>query len=301
MIRLRLLATVVLAATCAVPGRAGSSQSDLGLLLDRIADRVERYYHRAQSLMCLETAVVQPINRDWTWDGLPRTVESELRLESENADGGPLPEARLIREIRRVNGREPRQREKDKKDRAGCTDPDPFSPEPLAFLLPAHREEYRFTSVHDARERDRAALVVEFESANRKSKVDLIRDKQGRDDCFASDGAIASKGRVWVDAVTYEVLRVDERIEGPVELRVSPPLQRQYGFDTWVVLDRRDETMRYKEIGFSNPDEILLLPESIETTTIWRGDLQSTRRISTYRDYHRFLTASRIRVKGSGG
>lgn len=301
MTSLRLLATLALAATCALPGRAAPSQSDLGLLLDRVAERVARYYHRAQSLVCLETATVQPINRDWTWNGLPRTVESELRLESESADGMPLPEARLVREVRRVNGREPRQRDNDKKSRAGCTDPDPFSPEPLSFLLPAHREDYRFTSVHEARERNRAALVVEFESANRKSKVELIRDKQGRDDCFASDGTFASRGRVWVDAVTYEVLRVDERIEGPVELRVSLPLQRQNGFDRWVILDRRDETMRYKEIGFSNPDEILLLPESIETTTIWRGDLQSTRRTSTYRDYQRFLTASRVRVKGSGG
>jgi hypothetical protein len=299
MIRLRLFATMALAATCALPVRAVPQQSDVGLLLERIADRIARYYHRAQSLVCVETATVQPVNRDWSWDGMARTVESELRVESETADGVPLPEARLIREVRRVNGRDPRER--DKKDRAGCTDPDPFSPEPLAFLLPAHREEYRFTSVREARERDRAALVIEFQSMDHAGRPELIEDPRGHDDCFDWKGAIATHGRVWVDAITYEVLRVDRYDQSPMDIRVAWPLQRKYGLPSYVTLDRNDLSIRFKEIAFKDPDEIVLLPESIDSLTMIRNGLQSTRRTATYRDYHRFLTASRFRIKGSGG
>ena len=47
-----------------------------------------------------------------------------------------------FRELRRVNGRAPRER--DKKDRSGCTDLNPLSPEPLAFLLPARRRPWNW-------------------------------------------------------------------------------------------------------------------------------------------------------------
>jgi hypothetical protein len=298
MRRTRLPAIVALAAACALPGRAATQPSDLDLLLERIGDRVARYYHRAQSLVCIETSTMQPIRRDWTWEGMARTVESELRVETEAADGTPLPEARLIRDIRRVNGREPRER--DKKDRSGCTDPDPFSPEPLAFLLPSHREDSRFTAVHETRERDRAALAIDFESANRKSAADLVEDPRGHDDCFDWQGPIATGGRVWVDAVTYEVLRVDRSNSGPVDLRVSWALQRKHGLSAYVTLDRDDVSMRFTEVSFADPEDIILLPDSVDTLTIVRSGLQSARRTTTFRDYHRFLTGSRI-VKGRGG
>jgi len=50
----------------------------------------------------------------------------------------------------------------------------PLSPEPLAFLLPAHRGEYRFTSVRDGKEKGRAAFVIDFISGNRKSRPERL-------------------------------------------------------------------------------------------------------------------------------
>ena len=124
--------------------------------MTRVGERVAEYQRRAQSVICVEKSTVQPIQSNWAPDGFSRTVESDLRVESEAADGDTLPKAKVIRDIRRINGRAPRER--DKKDRAGCTDPNPLSPEPLAFLLPAHRDEYRFTSLRDGQgERSRGA------------------------------------------------------------------------------------------------------------------------------------------------
>jgi hypothetical protein len=297
----RLLVVVAMAlGACSLTVRAASSQvkPDVAALLDRIGERVARYYHRAQSIVCVETATMQPINRDWSFEGMARTVESELRVEAEDADGQPLKEARLVRNVRRVNGREPRER--DKKDRSGCTDPDPFSEEPLNFLLPSHREEYRFTAVHEGRERNRAAVIIDFETFNRKSRPDLIEDERGHDDCFGSKGPIATSGRLWADAVTSEVLRVDTNLLGPVELRVSWPMQRRYNFPQWVVLDRDDLSVRYREVAFTDPDERILLPESIDALTIFRNTLQPARRTTTFSDYHRFLTTSRVRAKIGG-
>ena len=166
-----------------------------------------------------------------------------------------LPDAKVIRDVRRINGRAPRER--DKNARSGCTDPNPLSPEPLAFLLPAHRGDYRFTSVRDGKEKGRAALVIDFMSANRESRPELIEDERGRDDCFDWSGPLATRGRVWVDPNTHDVLRVDRRLDGPVDVRVPGTLQRRYGFGPWVVLERDDLTMRYKAVAFSDPDEVI--------------------------------------------
>src|SRR5262249_41468511 len=112
--------------------------------------------------------------------------------------------------------------------------------------------------------------------------------------CFDWTGPIATNGRVWVDAVTYEVLRVDRYDSGPVDLQVSWALQRKHNLSPYVTLDRNDVSMRFKEIAFSDPDEIILLPESIDELTMVRNGMQSARQTSTYSSYHRFLTATRI-------
>jgi hypothetical protein len=290
--RARLAATA-LVAVCASSLSAAPKQPELEGLLTRVAERVAEYYRRAHSVVCVERSIVQPIGLNWTPEGFARTVESDLRVESAPpADGDTPLKATVIRSIRRINGREPRER--DKTDRAGCTDPNPLSPEPLAFLLGEHRDEYQFTSVGHGRERDRATLIIDFMSTKRTGRPELIEDERGHDDCFDWTGPVATRGRIWVDATTHDVLRVDRRINGVVEVRVPWPLQRRYHFAPWVVIDRDDQTLRYQAVAFRDPDEVLLLPESIESLTVLRGGLQSTRRTERFSSYRRFLTAGRV-------
>src|SRR5262249_58799373 len=99
----------------------------------------------------------------------------DLGLDCDAWEGDRRPGGRVTRDARRVNGRPPRER--DKTDRTGCTDPVPLSPEPLTFLLPSQRSEYRFTAVHEGRERDRSTLVVDLASAGRESHAAPARDE----------------------------------------------------------------------------------------------------------------------------
>jgi len=291
--RLIVIALATVACACWISiSAAPQAPPQIEALMTRIGERVAGYYRQAQRLICIERSTVQPIRSDWTPEGFPRTVESELRIESEPADGSVLPGAKVIRDVLRINGRAPDER--DKKARAGCTDANPLSPEPLAFLLPAHRGEYRFTSVRDGEEKGRAALVIDFMSANRTSRLELIEDERGHEDCFDWSGPLATRGRVWVDPNTLDVLRVDRRLDGPVDIRVPGTLQRRYNFGLWVVLERDDSTRRYKTVAFSDPDEVIRLPESLESMTVLRGGLQSIRRTDTYSAYRRFLATGRV-------
>jgi hypothetical protein len=275
---------------------AAQPATDLDALLSRVGERVAQFYHRAQTVMCLERSTVQPIRPNWSIEGMARTVESDLRVEVQAAGDALDGEPDVVRDIRRINGRPPRPR--DAKSRNACTDPNPLSPEPLAFLLPAHRGEYRFTSVKTATVDDRPALVIAFRTVSKTGRVRLIEDEGGHDDCFDWKGSIERSGRVWVDAATADVLKVESNLAGPVDIEVPTQLQRRYGFAPYVVLERDQMTMRYRVVRFSDPEESMLLPEAIHSLTILRSGLQSVRRTDVFSDYRRFLTSGHIKKSG---
>ena len=97
-----------------------------------------------------------------------------------------------------------------------------------------------------------------------------------------------------MDAGTYDVLRVDRGLRGPVDVKVPVLIERRYRLDSRLVIVRDDVTIRYETVAFSDPDEVLLLPESIGSSTLIRGGLQSTRRYQTFSDYRRFVTGGKV-------
>ena len=145
-----------------------------------------------------------------------------------------------------------------------------------------------------SKDRNRPALLIDFASVNRRSNLELIEDPGGHDDCFDWTGPLASRGRIWVDAKSYDVLRIERSIGGPVDVRVPLPLQRRHNLDMRMTIMREDTTTRYRTVAFKDPDETLLLPESIDSISIVTGGLQSTRRSQIYSDYKRFIGDSRV-------
>ena len=259
-------------------------------LLTRVGNRISAFYERAQHVICLETSTVQPIDRTFSSQGFSRIVESELRVEADGGDAAG--EATILREVLKVNGRVPR--EKDSKDRSGCTDPNPLSTEPLSFLLPAHREEYNFRFAGVGKDRNRTVFLIDFTSADRRSRAQLIEDPAGHADCFDWVGHVASRGRVWVDEKTFDVVRIERGLPSMLDVTVPSKIQQRHQLDNEVVIDREDTTIRYRTVAFTDPDEELLLPESIETIIVARGGLQSTRRTQIYSNYRRFVGDARV-------
>src|SRR5262249_33969973 len=77
---------------------------------------------------------------------------------------------------------------------------------------------------------------------------------------------------------------------GPFDIEV-PESQRRKGATPSLVLDRADSSIRYKLVTFTEPDEVVLLPESIEMMSVIRGSgaprLRTTQRFT---GYQRFVT-----------
>ena len=271
---------------------AGQTPADVEGVLAQVGERLAAYYKVAQNVMCIEKYTVQPIDWNLSPLGFARVTESELRVEQEAADGDGSSEAKFVRLIRKTNGRVPR--EKDKKDRFGCTDPNPLTPEPLAFLLPSHRSDYTFTVAGRGKGKDANLLMIDYRSAARGPKAELVESGKGIEDCYEGKGTIPTKGRVWVHAESFDVVRIEEHLSGPIDFLISDTLRRKRNLSNQMVMERADTTIRFKKFAFEDPAEVMLLPESIDELHVWHGGMQSTRRRQTFTDYRRFLTGARL-------
>jgi len=287
-----LLGVVVLfSAAPAEPQTNGESLQDL---LARVGRRVEEYFARAASVVATEKVTLQPIGRDFTSEGFARRLVYELRVSWNPPEPSEtMPKVSVLRQLVSVNGRPPRddgRRRKSEED-AACLDPKAVSPEPLEMLLDARRGDYAFTSAGPGRSDGRPALMIDYRSTLEKSPPTMTWQSET---CGSIEMPGFLRGRLWVDAVSGDVLRLDEALQGYPEVRV-PRDKVDKGFSPLLRVERADSSIRYKVVSFTDPEEHLLLPASVESLTIIIGSGTPRRRtVHTYSDYKRFLTGGRI-------
>ena len=251
-------------------------------MLDRIGAYVEQYYARAQSVLAVESVTVQPLTRDLSPEGFARRLVYELRLEwNPEADGA---EPNVVRTLVSVNGRPPKAG-----DEPRCTDPRGISPEPLAPLLPGRRVNYIFTPVGRSNVQGRAAMMLDYRSVRPEPPKVVWRDE-----CASIDLPGRTRGRIWADAESAEILRFDEHLVGLVDIPVPLPQQRR-GAAPYMTIERADMSIEYRRVAFVDPDETLMLPARIDNLVIVRNSGSPRLRITQmFSGYRRFVTGSRI-------
>jgi hypothetical protein len=280
---------VVLLSPLALLGIAAPSAQPIApdAIVERIGDYVERYYGRAQHIVADETVTLQPLNASFGIDGFARRLTYELRVDWDPAAADRDSPALVTRQLLSINSRAPRPNAEPE-----CLDPPAASPEPLAFLLAARRDAFAFRSARFDRVGARPAIVVEYRARNVEPPVGTWRDDN---ECASFDLPGRSQGRIWADPGTGEVLRMDESITGMVDVRVPIKQQRTGLWPMYVTIERADTTIEYKAVTFTDPDEQLMLPMSIDTLTVIRsGGISRRRMMQTFSNYRRFVTASRI-------
>jgi len=263
----------------------GEQTVDADGLLARVTERVERYYDRAQNIMSTESVEIQPLGSDMRSDGFSRRLVYEIRIAWEAAAiPDRLPSATVVRELIKANGRNPRPNDKPQ-----CLDPKPVSPEPLAMLLPANRKDYEFKHAGNGKTDGRTATMLDFKSVSTDPA-----EVTWEGDCVSVSLPGNSRGRIWIDVETGDVLRIDERLTSPYDLKI-PPDKRRIGAGYAMTIERADTSIKYKAFEFTDPDETLLLPTSIESMTVFRGSgtprVRTTRKLSNYR---RFIADSHL-------
>jgi hypothetical protein len=262
-----------------------SATNSLDDVLARVAESVARYYSRAQSVICLETIRMQSLGADLlNDDSAPRRLDYELRVAWEPARDGDTPDASVLRHLVKVNGRAPRL-----KDEPGCMDPKAVSPEPLSMFLSKAQSEYIFKMAGTAKVDGRAALMVDYKG-RQPGPITATWNK----DCFSIELPGRSRGRVWMDAETGDVLRLDEHLTGMFDYTL-PADHRRAGGPLSVTIERLDSSIRYRAVTFQDPDEVLMLPASINTVTVVRNaGVPRLRTQQVFSKYQRFITGGRV-------
>jgi len=283
-----MIAAIVAAVLAGASTAAQETQLDS--ILMRVGARIEEFYKRAQSLMCLEKVTAQAISNDLSGSGFARVLEYDLRVELASIDDPDGADANFVRELKKINGRVPRPR--DLNDRNSCLDPNPLTPEPLSFLLARNRAEYLFTWAGFGKGKDQNTIMIDYRP-RQVDKPEFIEDERGREDCFQLSLPVERQGRVYVDAQSFDVVKIEQHLKSRVEVRVPLKQQRVKNLPDWIVVDRFDWVIRYKPVSFQDPDETLLLPASIEQVAVLRG-AQSNRKTQVFSGYRRFLTAGRV-------
>lgn len=279
-----LVSVAIVAAFVGVGAAAQDIRADQAVV--RLGEYVARYYERAQSLIADEAVAVQPLDRDLSALGFPRRLLYELRLEWNPFAIGDESPATITRQLVAVNGKPPRPGDEPK-----CLDPKGVSPEPLAFLLPDRRHEFTFKSGGLSRVDGRAALLVEYRSLKTDPPT-----AEGEKDCISFNIPGRSRGRVWADPETAEIVRFDEQLTGIVDIRSPAAQLRKVGSPLYWTIERADTSIVYRRVAFRDPEETLVLPARVESVTVIRGEgsVQRMRITQTLTNYRRFITGSRI-------
>lgn len=257
--------------------------------LRNVGRRIEQWYTRAQTIVSDEAVWIQPLRADMTPDVFPRRLAFELRVGWNPDELGPhgIPAVSVLRQLVTVNGRAPTEGRADRNP--GCMDPKPVSPEPLAILLPARLSESEFSVAGRTRVNGRAALMIDY-----RGVASLPPDIAWTEDCVTVSLPGRTRGRVWVDTETFDVLRIDDRLTGQFEFEVPREHVRR-GAARSMVIERAESSIRYARIEFDEPRESIVLPVSIDTVTVIRSSSMQRMRI-THRltNHRRFLTRGRL-------
>jgi hypothetical protein len=284
-VAVRAVASVLTGVALSAAARPAGGAVDVVALLARVGEQVEQYFARAQSIVCQETVRLQSLSADLMSNGShARHLVYELRMTWDPPSNGDVPpEANVLRELITIDGRPPRP-----KDEPGCMDPKPVSPEPLAMLLPARQRDYSFTWAGTGRADGRQAAMLDYKSLE-SGPLKVTR----RNDCFSIELPGRSRGRVWIDQATGDVLRLDERLTGMFDVDVPP--DRRRAPTSSMTIERAESSIRYKRVAFRDPEDALMLPASIETLTVIRnaGDPR-VRKTQVFSNYRRFVTEGRI-------
>src|SRR5437763_7902393 len=221
-LRVTTVAATAIAALTAVAAAGQSAKEppiDLAGLLARVGERVEAYYQRAQSIVCIEIVRLQSMDNSLTPDPHVRRLEYELRVSWDKAvEGAEPPEANVLRTLKTINGKPPKAGEEP-----GCLDPKPVSLDPLAFLLPAHQQEYKFTYKGIGKVGDgHTGVMIDYAPATKQPP-----EVTWKESCVSINVPSQTRGRVWIDRFGGDVLRVDETVSGPFDIRVPMEQQRK--------------------------------------------------------------------------
>lgn len=284
-------------------GQTRPPDPDFATLMERVRERVKKYYVDLQKLSWTETVRQETLNADRTPKDKPRefVYDTIVRLQPPAPGDVSVPfYSRPQNDLRIADGKAVKKGTQPRP----FQDPWPEGGGSLLFILSTDFRAPHYTFSYGGRAdlEGRSTFLIDvtfmphkfwflpfpdvFNPRDIKHGSGDVTEVAWRGDRFAIYG-LQQTGKLWVDAESFDVLQSEIRTK-PFEFRT------QNGRDKLtfeLVL-----TSRFRAITFESPAQTFMVPESserIDTTKGWR--IPVMRYVHSYRDFKRFTGEVQIK------
>lgn len=267
----------------ATAAAGGADDERLRRILDRVGEGVERYQAELFRIAFTETLRHEELRKDMTpkksKEFVFDTIVAREALSGDEDDYYP----KTVRRLRTIDGK-PAKSAKRREAAAG------LGVSSLVFLLPKNRGRFQFSLEGEERFEGRAAYRLRMlRTGEGEPRVEWQRRLVGMSFYVFAPMVF----NVWVDAETYDVLRVESHLVEPFEFE-SPrtfsagPLG-SFGPSRRMRYTQQDYAVTFRRERFKDPEQALLVPVAAEWVYVIEGAsrprTRSTLRFSDYRRY----------------
>jgi hypothetical protein len=268
-------------------GQSNESHPELAPLLEKVRERVIQYYVNLQKLAWSDKVRYETEKKDGTPKDKPRELvyDTIVRFQEPRSDDTSMPfYIRDHAELRLLDGKTVRKGQKPAKD-----DPRFAGMGDLLFLVlrDSRAEAYRYSYAGEGNLDGHKTLIVDIAYPQR-TPVQVIWDKSfrglGVNYNFELRGIQYNKGRIWIDAESHNVRRLEWQ---------SDPFDFEHHGDQFTY--QRELTARFRPETFKNPTELFWIPDSLDVVvTIKGGRAPKHRILHSFTGFKRFTGEIRI-------
>ena len=193
-----------------------------------------------------EKVIVQPVGSDRTPAGFAPRRSSPSCASSRRAKTASRP---THDHPRAVEGERPAAEAQDKKDRHL---PRPESAVARAAVVSPRAisgASTRSPGPGSAKARIAIAFLIDYRPVEASEQAEFLEDRRGTPRLLPDLAAGGRRGRLWVDATTYDVLRLEQHLRAPVDVRIPFVQQRKHNLpDSWssIATTRRSNTSAWR-------------------------------------------------------
>jgi hypothetical protein len=270
------------------PARAQEAQAEpakderLERILEKVGEGVARYQAGLFSIAFSETLRREELREDMTAKKSKEyvfdTVVLREALSADEEDYYPKP----VRRLKTIDGKPSKKR---------------LGPEigyfvaSLGFLLPKSRGQFQFTFDGEVTEAGRKLYRIRMLSPGEgEPRVEWQRRVVG----FRFRVVAPLVYLIWVDAETFDVLRLESHLAAPFEFD-SPRSFGLFGPSRHLKYAAQDYFVRFRRQQFKEPEQTLLVPDSAEWVTVIEGASKPrTRATIRFDNYQRFRSDVKI-------
>ena len=253
-------------------------------ILEKVGEGVARYQTGLFSIAFTETLTREELREDMTAkrskEYVFATIVAREALSDDEEDYYPRP----VRRLKTIDGKPSKKRLGPETDYAVSS---------LGFHLPKNRSLFQFALEGEATEAGRKLYRIRMLSPGEgEPRVEWQRRAVG----FRFRVVAPLVYLIWVDAETFDVLRLESHLAAPFEF--DGP--RAFGFGRFgpsrhFKYAAQDYFVRFRRQQFKDPEQTLLVPDSAEWVAVIEGASKPrTRATLRFNNYQRFRSDVKV-------